>query len=109
MVRVVIACFRPLPGKEEQLRTLTKTHVQRLRDLGLATNRPGIAFATTSGDVVEVFEWISSEAIAAAHEYPEVLAMWAEYEECCVYVPVRDVPGADSLFPDFAPLPTVDR
>jgi hypothetical protein len=107
MGRIVIACFRPLPGRAAQLRMLTETHVQRLRDLGLATNRPGMAFETGSGEVVEVFEWVSAEAIATAHVHPEVLAMWAEYEECCVYVPVRDIPGADLLFPDFTPLTTV--
>ncbi len=104
--RVVIACFRPLPGKQDQLRALTETHVQRLRDLGLATSRSGMAMETAHGDVIEVFEWVSEEAIATAHEHPEVLAMWAEYEQCCTYVPVTDLPGAAGLFPDFTPLTT---
>jgi hypothetical protein len=107
MGRVVIACFRPLPGKADALRALTETHVQRLRDLGLATPRSGIAMETPEGDVIEVFEWVSDDAIAHAHEHPEVLAMWAEYEQCCTYIPVSEVAGADSLFPDFTPLPTV--
>ena len=33
--------------------------------------------------------------------------MWAEYEQCCTYVPVTEVPGAHSLFLDHAPLPTI--
>jgi hypothetical protein len=107
MGRIVIACFRPLPGKQEQLRELTRTHVQRLRDLGLATDRSGIAMEAENGDVVEVFEWVSPEAIATAHEHPEVLAMWAEYEQCCTYIPVTEVPGAGELFPDHTPLPTL--
>jgi hypothetical protein len=96
-----------LPGKAEALRAVTETHVQRLRDLGLATARSGIAMEASNGDVIEVFEWVSEDAIASAHEHPEVLAMWAEYEQCCTYVPVSEVPGADGLFPDFTPLHTV--
>jgi hypothetical protein len=107
MGRIVIACFRPLPGKQAELRALTEMHVQRLRDLGLATDRSGIAVEADNGDVVEMFEWVSDEAIASAHEHREVRAMWAEYEQCCTYIPVRDVPGADTLFPDYTPLPTV--
>ncbi len=107
MGRIVIACYRPLPGKQARLRALTKTHVQRLRDIGLATARPGIAMEASNGDVIEVFEWVSEEAIAAAHEHPEVLAMWAEYEQCCTYIPFPDVPGADTLFPGHTPLPTI--
>lgn len=106
MGRLVIACFRPLPGGEEQLRALTRTHVERLRDLGLATDRPGIAMETQDGDVVEVFEWVSEEAIASAHEHPEVRAMWAEYEQCCTYIPVAAIADAEALFPDYTPLPT---
>jgi hypothetical protein len=107
MGRVVIACFRPLPGGREQLLELTRTHVQRLRDLGLATDRSGIAMETADGDVVEVFEWVSDEAIASAHENAEVRAMWAEYEQCCIYIPVSAIAGAGDLFPDYAPLPTI--
>jgi quinol monooxygenase YgiN len=107
MGRMVIACFRPLPGKRDALRELTRTHVQRLRDLGLATDRPGIAMETLDGDVVEVFEWVSEEAIASAHEHPEVRAMWAEYEQCCAYIPVAQIAQAGDLFPDYTPLPTV--
>jgi hypothetical protein len=107
MGRIVIACFRPLPGKQGQLRELTRTHVQRLRDLGLATERSGIAMEAENGDVVEVFEWVSAEAIATAHEHPEVRAMWDEYEQCCTYIPVTEVPDAGELFPDHTPLPTV--
>jgi quinol monooxygenase YgiN len=105
--RVVIACFRPLPGRRDELLALTATHVQRLRELGLATQRSGIAMETPNGDVIEVFEWVSAAAIASAHEHPEVRAMWAEYEQCCTYVPVTDIGSATELFPDFTPLPTV--
>ena len=75
MGRIVIACFRPLPGKQAELRALTETHVQRLRDLGLATSRPGIAMEAENGDVVEVFEWVSDEAIASAHEHLVLLGV----------------------------------
>jgi hypothetical protein len=106
MGRLVVACFRPLPGKQQELRALTATHVTRLRALGLVTDRVGVAMEADDGCVIEVFEWVSSDAIAAAHEHAEVLAMWQEYEACCTYVPLTEVPGASDLFPDYAPLAT---
>ncbi len=106
MGRLVVACFRPLPGKQEELRTLTATHVARLRALGLVTDRAGVAMEADDGCVIEVFEWVSAEAIAAAHEHADVLAMWREYEACCTYVSLADIPGASALFPDYTPLVT---
>ena len=104
MERIVIAAYRPKPGKEEQLADLTESHVQRLRDLGFATNRAAIAMQASDGTVVEVFEWVSEEAMKKAHEHADVLAMWREYEECCTYVPIAEVAGASDLFTSFRPL-----
>ena len=48
-----IACYRPKPGKEDELEALTRQHVP----------------------IVEVFEWASDKAIEAAHTNPEVLTL----------------------------------
>jgi hypothetical protein len=32
--------------------------------------------------------------------------MWAEYEQCCTYIPVAEIADAQALFPDYTPLPT---
>lgn len=96
--RVVIACYRPLPGRERDLHALARTHVPRLRAQGLATERTPIVAVAADGTVVEVFEWVSAAAIVDAHTNPAVQAMWAEYAEVSTYVPVGD------LFPEFTPL-----
>jgi len=53
---------------------------------------------------VEVFEWISEEAIQNAHKNPAVLQMWGEYAEVCDYVPVGSLAEAGNLFSGFEPI-----
>jgi quinol monooxygenase YgiN len=101
---IVIVGYKPKPGKADGLRALMRTHVPRLRDLGLATAREPILMEAKDGTVIEVFEWVSAEAIDSAHTNPQVLAMWAEYEEVCDYLPVGEVPEIGELFSRFTPL-----
>ena len=56
------------------------------------------------GTIVEVFEWLSEEAIQNAHKNPAVLQMWGEYAEVCDYVPVGSLAEAGNLFTAFEPL-----
>ena len=81
-----------------------KTHHARLKMEGLVTDRKSIIMEAGDGTIVEVFEWLSEEAIQKAHTNTEVLKMWAEYAEACDYVPVGSVPEAASLFSSFEPL-----
>ena len=76
----------------------------RLRAEGLVTDREPIIAVAADGTVVEVFEWVSEEAIAAAHTTPAVLAMWEEYGEVSTYIPIDEVAEAASVFSEFAPL-----
>ena len=101
---IAFACYRPKPGKEEDLNRLMKTHVQRLRDFGLATDRRPIAVRAQDGTVIEVFEWVSTEAIEKAHSHPGVLEMWNEYDACCTYVPLDQLEESHDLFACFEPL-----
>ena len=104
MGRIVIVGYRPKPGQQDALRALMREHVPRLRAEGLATERAPILMEAVDGTIVEVFEWVSQEAIDAAHTNPAVLAMWSEYEQVCTYVPIATVPEASQLFSGFAPL-----
>ena len=104
MGRIVIACYRPKPGKEAELAAVTRTHVPTLRQLGLVTDRQPVTMTAGDGTVIEVFEWASADAIEQAHTHPRVLALWEQYSAVCDYVPLTAVPGADRPFPDFAPL-----
>lgn len=103
MGRIVIVAYRPKPGKDAELQALMREHLARLRRAGLVTDRESIMMQARDGTIVEVFEWKSRAAIDAAHQHPEVLAMWSEYAGVCDYVPIGQVPEAAELFSEFTP------
>ena len=105
MGRIVIAAYKPKPGKQDELRALARDHVAILRGEGLVTDRVPIVMTAADGTVVEVFEWASEAAIASAHTNPRVLEMWDRYAAVCDYVPIGDVVEATQLFSEFTPLP----
>ena len=102
--RIVMVGYKPLPGKEAALKELMKTHVTRLRNQGLVSDREPILMESKSGTIIEVFGWKSKEAIAAAHTNAEVQKMWGEYAEVCEYVPVGTLEETVNLFSEFSPL-----
>ncbi|WP_259065523.1 hypothetical protein HDF24_02005 [Mucilaginibacter sp. X4EP1] len=104
MGRIVIVAYKPKPGKAEALKALTKTHVPRLKKEGLVTNREPVIAETADGTIVEVFEWLSEEAIQKAHSNAVVLQMWSEYAEVCEYVPLHTLNEAYKMFADFSPV-----
>jgi hypothetical protein len=101
MGRIVIVTYRPKSGREADLKALVDQHVHRLQELGLATGRDPVVMQAEDGSVVEVFEWVSAEAIEAAHRDPEVEAMWAKFAEVCDYIPVGQLQEAGQLFSEF--------
>lgn len=101
MGMITIACYRPKPGMADRLLELTRQHVPRLRALGLATERSPVAMIAADGTIVEVFEWASEAAIAAAHDDPAVQVMWQEYGQVCDYVPLTSLAEAESPFAGF--------
>jgi quinol monooxygenase YgiN len=101
---MVIVAYRPRPGREQRLLELTREHVQVLRRLGLATDRPACAMRAKDGTIVEVFEWKSKEALASAHANPEIQQMWKRYEEVCEYVPLATLKESSDLFAGFDPI-----
>jgi hypothetical protein len=103
MGRIVIACYKPKPGKNETLKALMKTHLPRLKQENLVTDRESIMMEATDGTIIEVFEWISEEAIQNAHTNAAVLQMWSEYAEVCDYIPVGSLTEAGNLFSGFEP------
>ena len=105
MSRMVIAVFRPKPGKSEALRTVVAKHWRVLHEQGLVTERPRYVMQAADGTIVEVFEWRSADAINAAHKNPAVAALWAEFEAACDYIPIAAVPEAQRMFSEFSSLP----
>lgn len=104
MGRVVISCYRPKPGREEDLLALLRTHLPTLRSEGLATERDSVVMRAADGTFLEVFEWASSEAIEAAHSNAAVNAMWLRFAEVCDFVPVGSLAEAGGPFSEFAPV-----
>ena len=78
--KIAVCTFRVKEGADADFEALLASHWQTLRQLGLATERPTQTFKGMEkggGRIyVEVFEWLSAEASARAHEHPEVLAIW---------------------------------
>jgi len=101
---MVIACYRPKPGKEGALVDLMKTHLPILRAEGLVGDGPSLMGRAKDGTIVEVFQWKSQAAIDGAHTNEAVLAMWGEYAEVAGYVPIKDVAGAADLFTALEPI-----
>jgi hypothetical protein len=103
MERIVIAAYKPKPGMATELETLVKAHVPLLRSQGLATERESIIMRAEDGTIIEVFEWVSKEAVESAHQNAAVLEMWQSYAEVCDYTPLSQVSESQQLFAEFTP------
>jgi len=101
---IVIVAYRPKPGKESELLDLVRSRVPTLRKEGLATDRAPIIMRARDGTIVEVSEWRSQKAIDAAHQNPNVLAMWNKFFATCDCVPFKTLAEAEEMFPNFEPL-----
>jgi hypothetical protein len=99
MGRIVIVAYKPKEGNA--LHLLVKTHVPRLRAENLVTGREPIIMETADGTIIEVFEWLSAEAIQQAHQNKAVHQMWGEFAEVCDYIPLNALPEAANLFAEF--------
>ncbi len=78
---MVHVTYRPKPASEEQLFALVKQHWPVLRRLGLSTGEPAEVYRATdkrTGRVsfIEIFSWKDDGSSAAAHNNPEVMAIW---------------------------------
>ena len=103
MGHIVIVAYKPKAGKSDALKQLMKTHLPILKREGLVTDRPSIIMEAEDKTIVEVFEWLSEEAVRQAHTNPQVLKMWKEYFEVCDIVPLNTLSEAGSMFASFTP------
>jgi hypothetical protein len=76
----VICLYRVRAGNEERFVELLSRHWPTLKRLGLATDQPPRHFRGAEHDgaplFVEIFDWVDGAAAGAAHEHPEVMAIW---------------------------------
>jgi hypothetical protein len=104
MGRFVIVAYKPKPGKEAQLAAVVAKHLRVLGTEQLVTERPAYVMRGKDGTLVEVFEWLSAEAIQRAHTNPAVLELWAEFAAVCEYVPLATLPESQQMFAEFEPV-----
>ena len=104
MGKFVIVAYRPRPGKAQELLQLTREHLPILRSQGLATDRPSYVMRSVDGTIIEVFEWKSAEAIAAAHQNAVWQAMCGRYSEACDYISLENLSESKNMFAEFDPV-----
>lgn len=100
----VIVGYKPKTGKEEALKEVMKTHLPILKQEGLVRDKESYVMEAADGTIIEVFEWLSKEAIEKAHSNSAVLEMWGKYAGVCDYIPVGNVTEINILFSGFKPL-----
>ena len=99
MGKIVIAAFKPKPGMEDELKKVISDRLPLLRSLGLATDRANITMRSQNGTFIDVSEWTDEDAIAKAHQTPEVHALWQRFEACSDFVRLETL---DEIQQDFA-------
>ena len=104
MGSISVACYKPRPGCEEALAELVREHLPPLRAQGLVTARESIVMRTADGTIVEVFEWVSQEAVARAHTNPVVLDLWRRFEAVCSFETPSNIPEFQNMFAHFEAL-----
>jgi hypothetical protein len=100
---VVMAMYRPKPGKDDALRALIARHVPRLRELGLATCRPAALLQAADGTYIEIFEWKPGGA-HAAHSNAGVLEIWNAFASVSDFVRLADIAESQRPFAHFRPV-----
>ncbi len=104
MGSISVACYRPRPGLEQALLELVHGHLPPLREAGLVTDRAPMVMRCADGTIIEVFEWVSVQAIAGAHSNPVVLALWKRFEAVCTYEIPASVAEFQQMFAHFEPV-----
>ncbi len=76
-----IVTYVPKPGKEAELLALVKKHEGALRQVGLVTSEPfkvwkAVDIRKQRTCFIEQFQWNDGNSSDAAHQTPEVMAVW---------------------------------
>lgn len=83
---------------------LVRNHLPPLRAQGLVTERSSIVMRTADGIIVEIFEWVSEEAIAGAHSNSAVIDLWKRFEVVCTYETPSNILEFQKMFAHFEPV-----
>ena len=101
---VVIAAYRPHPGKDGEFRGLLAQHARALRDEGLITSRPTLVLRARDGTYLEIFEWVSDEAARSAHARAPIARLWETMAGAAEFVGLGVLEEAARPFSHFEPV-----
>jgi hypothetical protein len=80
-----LCLYRVRTGREGEFTALLRRHWPTLRELGLVSADPARHWQGAEHEgaplFVEMFEWADESAAGAAHEHPEVMAIWEPMDE----------------------------
>ena len=83
----VVCTYRVKKAREKDFLRLLRGHWRTLHRLGLVTDEPSVVYRgeeeSTGLFYLEIFSWKSARAVASAHEFPEVMAVWEPMEKLC--------------------------
>jgi hypothetical protein len=98
---LAFAMYKPREGAAAQMAAILKEHLPLLKRLGFATERSAYTVQSTDGTIIEIFEWAGEEAKRAAHQHPEVAALWKRMEGLCDFPVMKELPESGARFPNF--------
>lgn len=98
---VVIAIYRPMDGKVNELEALVQRHHGTLKEYGLCTDKGTFIGRSSDGSILEIFEWVSAEAASKAHDHPAVAKIWEAMAQVCEFGRLEQLPEAKTRFPHF--------
>ncbi len=77
-----LATYRVAKEKQEDFVALLKGAEMEMREVGLITSRPVIRMRSLADQqlLLEVFEWVDSNAFERAQRDPRIVAWWQKYE-----------------------------
>jgi hypothetical protein len=107
--QMVLALYRPHPGRDHEVRRLIDEHVPTLRRLGLATERQSMLLKAGDGTYVEIFEWSSPAAASSAHSHQEVARIWDSMASVADFVSLDALAESHQPFSHFAPVEPYER
>lgn len=99
--RVVLAAYKPRLGMEDELLRIVEKHVVTLREEGLVSKRDNYVLRSASGAVIEIFEWLSEEAVEQAHTNKKIGSIWHEINSVADFVSLGDIEECGHPFPHF--------
>ena len=101
---VVMACFRPNKGKQDAVNELLAHNLDLLRKKGLVTDRELVTLKAEDGTLIELFEWVSADAMARAGKDDEVQQLWQRFAGISQFMPVAALPESQQAFSGFETL-----